>query len=299
MQVKMHVEDWILAGYFESDIKLQKKLAMRLGARTEYSSFSHKWNLAPRASMAFKISNSSQMSMAWGQFYQQGSHDYLKYSHPLDFEKAEHLLLNYQFQKAGRIFRSEIYRKKYDKLITYTQGSQAEYEDLGNNGNGYARGIDVFWKDDDTFKNMSYWISYSFIDSERRYKDYPEKATPGFISPHNLSVVTKYWWQAINTQIAATYTFASGRGYYNPNNKEFMADRTPAIHDLSANASYITHLFGCFTVVHLSVSNVLGQEHIYSYRFSDSPDDLGQYEAIPVKNRIRRTIIIGLFISIN
>lgn len=299
LNVKMNVEDWILAGYFEGDFKLHKNIALRVGARTEYSTFNHQSNFAPRASVAYKISKSSQVSMAWGHFYQQGSHEYLKYSDQVDFERAEHLLINYQFQKGRRIFRTEIYNKKYNDLITFTPGTYAEYENLGNKGDGYARGIDVFWKDDDTFKNTSYWISYSFIDSKRTYKDYPAEATPHFVSPHNLSVVFKYWWRAINTQFAATYTYASGRGYFNPNSDEFMTDRTPAIHDLSANASYITNLFGYFTVVHLSVSNVLGQEHIYSYRYSDTPNESGQYQASPVKNFVRRTIIIGLFISIN
>jgi hypothetical protein len=249
--------------------------------------------------MAYKLNKTSQVSMAWGQFYQQCSHDYLKYSDQLDFEKAQHLLFNFQYVKEERIFRTELYHKKYSDLITYTPGMFEEYEDIENKGNGYAQGIDVFWKDDKTFKNTSYWISYSYINSEREYKDYPERATPAFVSPHNLSVVTKYWCSPIKTQFAATYTFASGRSYYNPNNEEFMTDRTPAIHDLSANASYVTGLFGCFTVVHLSVSNVLGQEHIYSYRYSDTPDEEGQYEASPVKNYVRRTIILGLFISIN
>lgn len=299
LNVKMNVEDWILAAYLEGDFKLHKKLALRAGVRAEYSTFNQRSNLAPRVSMAYKLSKTSQVAMAWGQFYQQCSHDYMKYADQLDFEKAQHLLLNFQYVKNERIFRTELYYKKYNNLVTYTPGQSAEYENLDNNGDGYAKGIDVFWKDDKTFKHTSYWISYSFINSERKYKDYPERATPNFVSPHNLSIVYKYWWRAINTQFAATYTFASGRPYYNPNHQDFMTDRTPAIHDLSANASYITNLFGYFTIVHLSVSNILGQEHIYSYRYSDTPNESGQYQSSPVKNYVRRTIIIGLFISIN
>jgi hypothetical protein len=299
LNVKMGVEDWIFAGYLEGDMKLNKKIALRAGVRAEYSTFIDHSNLAPRVSMAYKLNKTSQVSMAWGQFYQQSSYDYLKYSDQLDFERARHFLINYQFQKGRRVLRTEIYDKKYDNLITYVPGTRAEYEDLGNQGYGYARGIDIFWKDDETLKNMSYWISYSYVDSKRKYQDFPGEATPYFVSPHNLSLVFKYWCAPINTQFAATYTFSSGRSYFNPNNETFMADHTPAIHDLSLNASYITTLFGNFTVVHLSVSNVFGQEHIYSYRYSDIPDESGQYQAIPLKNHVRRTIILGLFISIN
>jgi hypothetical protein len=271
---------------------------LRVGARTEYSTFSDLINLAPRASFAYKVSKNSQISMAWGQFYQQSSHDYLKYTDKLCFEQAQHLLFNYQYQKERRLFRTELYRKTYNNLVTYIPGDYAEYEELGNDGEGFAQGIDIFWKDDKTFKNTSYWISYSFINSKRKFKDYSVKAQPEFFSPHNLSIVTKYWWPEINTQLAATYTYSSGRSYNNPNNNEFMAEQTPSIHDLSFNASYITQLFGNFTVVHLSISNVLGQEHIYSYRYAEFPDESGKYAASPVKNLVRRTIIIGLFISI-
>ncbi len=298
LNVKMNTEDWILAGYAEGDYKVHKKLALRLGTRTEYSTLTKQYNLAPRTSLAYKAGRSGQVSFAWGQFYQQCSHDYLKYTNKLDFERADHLLVNYQIVKNDRIFRAEVYHKKYKNLITYTPGTQAEYEDLANAGDGYAQGIDIFWKDDKTFRHTSYWISYSFINSKRKYKYYPEEATPHFVSPHNLSLVGKYWVRPIRTQIAATYTFSSGRNYFNPNSEVFMNDRTPAIHDLSINATYLTGLFGYFTVVHLAVSNVLGQEHIYSYNYSGAPNEMGVYEASPVKNLVRRTIILGLFISI-
>lgn len=297
--VNMDVKDLILAGYIESDLKLNRKFALRIGTRVEHSTFNTMQNIAPRASMAYKLSKTSQISLAWGQFFQQSSYDYLKYTDQLKFEKAQHFLVNYQFQKESRVFRTEIYYKTYNDLITYLPGTVEEYTDLGNNGNGYAQGIDIFWKDDQTFCNTSYWISYSYINSERKYKDYTEKAVPGFISPHNLSIVYKYWWNALSTQFAATYTYASGRSYYNPNNDDFMSDRTPAIQDLSANASYVTNIFNQYTIIHLSVSNLLGQDHVYSYRYSETPDESGNYEGTQVKNLIRRTIILGIFITIH
>lgn len=293
------VKDWILASYMEADVRLNKKTALRLGARSEYSTYTHETKLAPRTSMAYRIGEHSQLSAAWGIFYQQGGADYLKYSDALSFESAQHILFNYQYQKNRRILRAEIFNKQYNKLITYQPGQYEEYTDLANDGDGYARGIDLFWKDDASFRNLTYWISYSYIDSKRRYKDYPEMATPDFVSPHNLSIVFKYWWNLIHTQFSATYTYASGRSYFNPNSEDFMSNHTPAIHDLSANASYVTDLFGWASVVHLSVSNVLGTSHIYSYRYAPEPDPQGVYEGVAIRNKVRRTIIIGLFISID
>ena len=298
-EVKLNVNDYIAAGYFEGDIKLHKKLALRIGLRSEYSTYITKGNIAPRASLAYKVNKTSQFSLSAGQFYQHCKLDYLKYSDELNFESAQHFLFNYQYQKDRYIFRTEIYYKKYRNLVTYVPGSFTEYKDLENNGKGYARGIDVFWKDNSSIANFQYWLSYSLIDSKRLYKDYPDYATPEFVSPHNFSAVAKYWYQRITTQFALTYTFSSGRSYNNPNSIGFMDGKTGSIHDLSGNLSYITTLFKNYTIIHFSVSNILGKEFIYSYSYSKTQNNDGLYTAVPVSNLIRRTIIIGIFISIN
>jgi len=46
--------------------------------------------------------------------------------------------------------------------------------------------FDVFLRDKKSIPNCEYWISYSFIDTKRLYLNYPVKATPDFVSPHNL-----------------------------------------------------------------------------------------------------------------
>lgn len=296
--LKLNSTDWLTAMYTEGDIRIYKKIALRVGLRGEYSFMTDQTNLAPRTSLGYKISDNSQMSFAAGYFYQQPDYAYTKYAHQLDYEKAGHLLLNYQYKKDGRILRTEVYYKKYDNLITYKTGVIKEYENLQNNGYGYARGIDVFWKDNVSIPNTYYWISYSWVDSKRYYQDFEEKATPGFVSPHNVSIVAKHWIQKITTQLSTTYSYQSGRAYDDPNDTEFMNCKTPAMHDLSASASYITSIFRQFTVVYFSVSNILGQEYIYTYNYSDLPDENGFYTSSPVGNYVQRTFILGLFITI-
>ena len=44
-----------------------------------------------------------------------------------------------------------------------------------------------------SIKNTDYWVSYSYLDSERNYRNYPMEAQPNFASTHNLSVVGKYF----------------------------------------------------------------------------------------------------------
>lgn len=288
--------DNIAATYVEADAMLSRKIAIRAGLRGEYSTLIHKANVTPRLSMAYKLDETSQFSMAYGSFYQQTKSDYLKYSTNLHFEKANHYILNYQYQKNKRLFRTELYVKSYDNLVTYDIGEIAEYENIGNNGFGYARGLDVFLRDKKTFKFVDYWISYSFIDSKRKYKNYREEAVPDFVSHHNFSAVYKQWIPLLTTQLSLTYSFSSGRSYNNPNSEEFMGEKTSPIHDLSGSLSYVTELFGQYTVVHLSVNNILGLDKVYSYRYT--PDEnSSSFTASPVKSLTQRTIILGVFIS--
>jgi hypothetical protein len=143
-----------------------------------------------------------------------------------------------------------------------------------------------------------YWISYSFIDSKRKYRDYPVSATPYFISKHNLSVVYKYWLSGLSTQVSASYKFRSGRPYYNPNNINFMDDRTKAFNDVSIGLSYLTNLFKNFTIIYFSCSNVFGFDNTFGYHFEPEPDETGTYQAHPIQPYAKRTFIIGIFISI-
>jgi vitamin B12 transporter len=290
--------DLLTAAYIETDIKLTKKTAIRIGGRGEYSSETQNSDIAPRFSIAQKLSKTSQLSFAYGKYYQQPETEYLYYSTHLDFENASHYIVNYQYNKGNRFFRSEVYYKIYDKLITYHPVNTGQYEKLSNSGDGYAKGIDIFWKDNQTLRYVDYWISYSYIDSKRKYKDYQSVATPEFVSAHNFSFVLKYWIQKINTQACLTYNFTSGRPYNNPNNSHFMNERTQSFNDLSANLSYITNIFGYFTVVHFSVSNILGIKNIYSYNYSKIPDENGVYAENPVSSMVQRTFILGVFISI-
>lgn len=295
---KLEARDLLTSGFIESDIRLTKNTALRIGGRGEYLVKASKPNLSPRVSLAQKISKTSQVSIAWGEYYQQANTTYLHYNQNLDFEKATHFIANYQVQAKGRSFRTEIYYKKYKNLITFEPAAIGQYQNLQNKGFGYAKGLDLFWKDDKTLKYATYWISYSYIDSKRKYKDYEESVTPDFVTAHNLSLVLKYWIQPVNTQACLTYNYTSGRPYNNPNKVGFMSEKTASFHDLSGNLSYITNLFGYFTVVHLSVSNILGIKNTYTYRYNQNPDANGNYTGYPVSAMVQRTIILGVFISI-
>ncbi|MEO8254584.1 MAG: carboxypeptidase-like regulatory domain-containing protein, partial [Flavobacterium sp.] len=154
----------IAAFYTEGDIMFSKKLAAKVGFRLSNNSLLNETAIAPRISLAYKISKTGQFSFAYGDFTQTPAVDYIKYSkyHQFESEKASHYILNYQFSKPGQTFRAEVYYKEYSNLVQYDTKDIAYNSVFNNNGSGYAKGIDLFWRDSNLFKNLEYWISYSY-----------------------------------------------------------------------------------------------------------------------------------------
>ncbi|MCK5920227.1 MAG: TonB-dependent receptor plug domain-containing protein, partial [Methylococcales bacterium] len=200
------------AAFVEADIKASKTIVMRAGLRGEYSALLDRYDLAPRLSAAIKTADHSQISMAWGRFFQRPEYELLRFNEALEFEQADHFIANYQWVKDKQTFRIEGYYKPYKKLVKYDPNNP-NASSYNNDGDGYARGIDIFWRDKKTFKRTDYWISYSFLDTERDYRDFPESATPYFASKHNLSIVTKRYFVKLKMQFGATFQYASPRPF--------------------------------------------------------------------------------------
>ena len=202
------------ASFAEADIYITNNLAAKLGVRFEYSSIIHQSDLAPRISMAYKTGQHAQVSMAYGVFYQKPEYQYLAYSSSLGFGKAEHYIINYQKMTNERIFRVEAYYKKYQNLVkTVPVNNYFSYYD--NTGSGYAKGVELFWRDKKTFKNFDYWISYSYLDTKRDYLNYTGQLMPNFAATHTASIVTKRFFTDLKAGFNITYSFATGRPYYN------------------------------------------------------------------------------------
>lgn len=292
---KPSFDDNFTAVFVEGDYHLHKDLALRLGLRVEYSDLLKQSNVAPRASWAWKVNENSQLSLAGGLFYQTPENEYLRFKTDLEYERATHYILNYQRGKENKIFRIEWYYKDYHQLVK-TNGE--DLFALNNSGDGYAHGVDIFYRDKETVKNLDYWISYSWIDTKRNYRDFPETARPSFAAEHNLSVVAKKFVYKLRTQFGATYYIASGRPYNNPNNAGFQNENTAGIQGLDINLSYLTNLWGNFTVVFVSASNVLGNDQIFGYRYASQPDEAGVYQAQAIRPGADQFVFAGIFITL-
>ena len=281
--------------FTETDVYFTQNLAAKVGVRTTRDALLEKVYVSPRLSLAYRIDENQQISTAYGNFRQQVGQDYLKFNQDLFQQQAAHYILNYQFSKASTTLRAEAYFKKYRDLLTYT-GDEITYDsNFGNNGSGYAKGIDIFWRDGH-LKNLDYWVSYSFIDSKRKYQNYPEQVTPNYVANHNVSIVSKYWVQSLRSQAGFTYNFNSGRPYNNPNTSNFMSEKTSSYHSLNFNWAY---LLNKQQILYVSVSNILGTKNIFGYDYANTPNASGKYTAKAVRPTADRFFFVGFFWTIS
>ena len=286
----------ISAAFVESDIIFSRNFALKLGARASYTDYMEGVTFSPRASVAYKTGKHSQLSVAYGDFYQNPLNDYLKFS--LDFEpqKTTHYIANYQYSNKGRIFRAEAYRKTYSDLITSSTAFNSPESIFTNDGNGYAQGVDVFWRDNTSIKNMDYWVSYSYLDSERKYLNFEEQARPSFASPHNISVVGKYFVEDWKSQVGVSFQHSSGRTYTDRNRSGFLQANTKSFNSLSINWAY---LLSQQKILYFSVNNVLGLRNINGYQYADAPNPVGTFDRRALRPATDQFFFVGFFWTIS
>ncbi|WP_396194253.1 TonB-dependent receptor domain-containing protein [Flavobacterium sp.] len=286
----------IAAVYAETDIFFSKKFAFKLGARSSHNDLLNETVIAPRASLAYKVSQNGQFSFAYGSFTQAPRQDYLKYADDLESEKAEHYILNYQFNKDRRTFRAEVYLKSYEDLVKFDTQSVQFDSNFSNLGSGYARGLDVFWRDNKSVKNLEYWISYSYIDTQRNYRNFTAEVTPSFVANHSLSLVSKWWINKWKSQLSVTNTFTTGRPFNNPNETQFMNGRTKGYNNLSLGWAY---LMTQQKILYFSVSNALGTANVFGYEYANTPNAEGVYNRRAIRPTADQFFFVGFFWTIS
>lgn len=296
VDAKLGFNNNISAAFTEADIIFSRKLALKLGVRGEYSELFSEFTISPRISFAYKTGKSCQLSLAYGDFFQQPESEVLKFTNSLEAQHTQHYIMNYQYSANNRIFRAEIYRKQYTNLVTYND----EFPDVNttflNNGDGYAQGLDLFWRDNNSIKNVDYWVSYSYLDTERKYRNYPIKATPNFANTHNLSVVAKYWINDWKSQIGFSYQYGSGRTYTDLNEPGFLQKKTKGYNSLSLNWAY---LISQQKILYASINNVFAFKNVNGYQYANTADANGNFarrELLPAADQF---FFVGFFWTIS
>ena len=285
----------ITGTFTEAEVFASKDLAFKAGIRGDYYGASDQFRVSPRLSAAISINPASQFSLAYGNFYQSAQNNVQQYDENLKPENAQHYIANFLFKKNNRMLRAEAYYKKYDQLLTFdTQRVQFD-SDLGNDGSGYAAGLDLFWRDETSIKNLDYWVSYSYLDTKRQFRNFLVEATPNFATDHNFSLVTKYWIEDWQSQIGATFNYSSGRPFTNANEAGFLNDRTSSFQSLDFNWAY---LIDQQKILYFSVSNVLGRDNVFGYQYSNTPDVQGQFNRREIGQAADRFFFVGFFWTI-
>jgi len=296
------VREHLKSLFAEGDVYLTNALAARVGMRAEHSALIGRTNLAPRLSLSYKVGKEAQASLAYGVFYQTPENRFLPAAASLDFARATHYIAQYQKVTARRTFRAELFYKRYESLIK-TGVVNGRESAVSSNGYGHAKGVEFFWRDKQTVKNLDYWISYSYLDTRRNFLNFPTAIEPNFAARHTASLVMKRFVPSLKTMFNASYSYATGRPYYfigyNSSTDKFQindAGRTIDYHSASVSINYLPHLgkkgAKANTVYVLSVSNVIGNLQQFGYRYSS---DGRRKEALtPPTNRF---IFIGVFFS--
>jgi hypothetical protein len=295
---KNNFDETQFAGYAEAEWAPIYWFTIKPGVRYEHSELLMQNDIAPRLAMGIKAGMCGQFSLAGGMFYQMPDPQYLLYGYRPKMQEAVHYIANYQYMHNDRTLRIEGYYKDYQQLLrehvaTYDASSyRLPYGIVDNSGYGYAQGAELFYRDKKTIKNSDFWVSYSYIDTRRIFKNYLAEVQPDFIATHNLNIVTKYFIEKISTQINVTYNYASGRPYYNPANPEFLGDRTPDFHNLSMTVNYLHSIKKWFTVIYAGVDNITNHHNVFGYRYDASGT---RYEMKPA---LYRSVFVGVNFSL-
>lgn len=297
------VRDDLYAAFAETDIYITRDLALKAGTRLEHSALMDRWNIAPRVSLAYKLNPTAQVSFAYGIFYQNPERKYLPATADLKYSKATHYILQYQRSADKRTFRTEVFYKNYDDLFKTAPDAFGRIVAANNNGFGFAKGVEMFWRDKRSVKNLDYWVSYSLLDTKRNYLNFPGEIRPAFAATHTASLVAKKFVLPWKTGFNASYSFATGRPFYNmgfdnTQSKYVIKEegRTINYNSLSFSLNYLPNLGKAtkkpFSVWVLSLSNVLGQKQVFGYNFSSMNSN--RSAIVPPSKRF---LYIGCFIS--
>lgn len=283
-------------GFSEFNWAITHKLGTSMGLRIDNSSLLKESAWSPRFSLNYNPNKKNQISAFLGTYFQSPDNDMLKYNRNLDFSYADNYILSYTYTAYNLFFKAETYYKKYHDLVTYSVNSLNNrfYESISNSGFGDAKGIDLFLKSG--FTNFKYWISYSYIDTERKFLNYPIKTQPSFIAKHTASFIGKYWIQSCKTQLAISTNYSSGRPYTNPNLPGFNQNK---IRDYWNTSLGIAYLPKENIVVYANLSNLLGVKQVLGYEYSSQSDDQGVYTKQKILPSADRVFFLGVFITIS
>jgi outer membrane cobalamin receptor len=277
--------------YLEDKVRVWGPLYATLGARTDRIAPPGVWTFDPRGALAWRVDAHQTVRVAAGRYHQAVDAQYLDavYGNPdLAPLAADHVIAGYEWKSEYGNVRVEGYEKRYHQLVT--TDSLTWY---ANGGNGYARGVDVFVQG--TWRDLSGWLSYGYLDSKRRELDDVAQAPSAYGVDHSVTLVSMYQvttaWR-FGARLTATTgrpytpvidrTYDASRDLWQPVYGDHRSALMPAYHRLDLRVTRLFSLPAMGPVRGSSICafyveglNVLGIENVLEYVYNS--DYSGRY----------------------
>lgn len=247
----------ISAGFFSAAYYPVERLKAELSFRTEYTSPNRKINFSPRLAVNYYWGD-VMLSGIVGRYTQLPENDWLVRSRKLMSEACMQYNLGMQYGYEGRFYKAELYYKDYNRLVLEETDTETGSVLLTSGGYGYSRGIDLFFRDRVSIKNLEYQLSYTYNISKRKYQRCSELTTPQYATRHNAALVVKYSLSRLHSIISLTNRFSTGRPYHNPLLPGLMNDEVKPYNSLDVG---VTFLASKKVIIHASASNILGRKN--------------------------------------
>ena len=247
----------ISAGFFSAAYYPVERLKAELSFRTEYTSPNRKINFSPRLAVNYYWGD-VMLSGIVGRYTQLPENDWLVRSRKLMSEACMQYNLGMQYGYEGCFYKAELYYKNYNRLVLEETDTETGSVLLTSGGYGYSRGIDLFFRDRVSIKNLEYQLSYTYNISKRKYQRCSELTTPQYATRHNAALVVKYSLPRLHSIISLTNRFSTGRPYHNPLLPGLMNDEVKPYNSLDVG---VTFLASKKVIIHASASNILGRKN--------------------------------------
>jgi hypothetical protein len=273
------------AFFLEKSFKLQHKVYLTTGIRSDYEFRRKKYAFDPRFSLSWQPTKELTIATATGIFHQ--------FPEPMKYDpehgnpdlgpmEAKHYIISAVYKKDNDIVRFEAYYKDYIRLI-----KEDDSLNFTLNGNGYAKGFDFFIKKE--LGRLSTRLSYSYVLARRNWNDFSYLSPPEFDITNNLNAIANLYITE-NFFIGGRFIYSTGKPY-TPRGSHFHSARLPDYYKLDLNLYYIHSFFpGNFTVFYLMINNLTNRLNIINYHNGD--------ESKPITTPYKRLYYFGVSFQI-
>jgi hypothetical protein len=282
--------------YGESELKWNNYFTI-LGVRTDYMPENNNHWYDPRLAVGYTFNPDSYLQLNTGLFQQAPPLE----ANSLQPVKAMHYTLSYHLKPITALTCNlALYHKQYHRLPLLLPNGR-----YTSDGYGYAYGIDSELK----YQRESFqgWITYSYLESKRYWKDYHTLSPSAFAITHSLTMISTMdlsnsWRIGINFKAATgrPYTPIIGAEYddryhiYRPQYAPANSERYPPYCRLDLRLLYLNTIFNdLFLVFYLEALNVLNIANTLDYSYTADYSTKTEIKSF----FSRRTIVFGLNIS--